>query len=489
MEIKVRLSNCCLHIPARLASEVVSRKQREMIEALEGRMTAAEEDIENLGADVTRLYDSKADHSEVEAVDAKADAAAVLANEAKTSAAEAVGKADTAQAAADAVAAEVASLATEVGTKAEQSDLDALSDKVWKNVRDIAENAEELSQHAAELGQHGNALSQHAATLGQQGNAISLLGSDIERIDSDLEDTKKDLGEFKENTNTALEGLDTEKADRSELPDLTPYALKTDIPSPYDDTQIKAQIAEKADKSEIPDISGKADKSEIPSLEGYVKDTDYATTNKAGLVKGGSYNFSINPSGYPNVPVLTNDLYKVASQYSFVGKGTLENVLKERFADESFLTFFGLEEPLYHVVTEEVVSLVSIETEELSKVIVIVSAPQDSANAYGQIFVRRHRELDGYNTREQIAYQMIKSSSVNGCVSIAICDASKKYTLPIAWHNTVTKSNGYLTNAQTQIPFWHSGNMDKKISGVNMVEVACSNMTVGTEIYVYGVKA
>lgn len=89
---------------------------------------------------------------------------------------------------------------------------------------------------------------------------INELSDRQQRTEATANDIKKDLGEFKEATNTAIEGLDNQKADRSELPNLEPYALKTDIPQPYDDTALRAEIAEKADSA---DLEQKADKTEL----------------------------------------------------------------------------------------------------------------------------------------------------------------------------------------------------------------------------------
>lgn len=79
--------------------------------------------------------------------------------------------------------------------------------------------------------------------------------------------------------------LNTNKADRTEIPDISDLATKREVEQKADKSDIpdisglatKSELEEKADKSEIPDVSGfatktelsnKADKSEIPDISG-----------------------------------------------------------------------------------------------------------------------------------------------------------------------------------------------------------------------------
>jgi len=67
---------------------------------------------------------------------------------------------------------------------------------------------------------------------------------------------------------------------------------------------------------------------EIPSLEGYVKDTDYASDTKAGVVKAypnGGFSVS-SSSGVAFCGVKTLSNYQNSSDTTFIGKGTLENI-------------------------------------------------------------------------------------------------------------------------------------------------------------------
>ena len=70
---------------------------------------------------------------------------------------------------------------------------------------------------------------------------------------------------------------------------------------------------------------------DMPSLEGYVKETDYASDTKAGAVKaypnGG---FSVSSStgvAWCGVKTLSN--YQNSSDTTFIGKGTLENIIDD----------------------------------------------------------------------------------------------------------------------------------------------------------------
>ena len=59
----------------------------------------------------------------------------------------------------------------------------------------------------------------------------------------------------------------------------------------------------------------------------YVKFTDYATADKAGVVNGGKpYAFLVTSNGTPSADGLRLDEYNKGSTALFVGKGTLENI-------------------------------------------------------------------------------------------------------------------------------------------------------------------
>ena len=62
-------------------------------------------------------------------------------------------------------------------------------------------------------------------------------------------------------------------------------------------------------------------------LTDYVKNTDYATAQKGGVVKANMAGFNISSSGIPSANVYNYTNYVNTGDGSFVGKGTLENVI------------------------------------------------------------------------------------------------------------------------------------------------------------------
>lgn len=97
-------------------------------------------------------------------------------------------------------------------------------------------------------------------------------------------------------------------------------------------------------------LDGKADVDDIPSLTDYVKNTDYATTSNAGIVKMASaYGTNAYSDGSLSATTKTYQQYSSGSNGLFIGKGTLENVLANRIPtktsditnDSGFTTFSG----------------------------------------------------------------------------------------------------------------------------------------------------
>lgn len=64
-------------------------------------------------------------------------------------------------------------------------------------------------------------------------------------------------------------------------------------------------------------------------LTDYVKNTDYATDSKGGVVKIGA-GLTVNASGNTITNEYSYSSYETLPNYVFIGKGTLENVLTER---------------------------------------------------------------------------------------------------------------------------------------------------------------
>lgn len=61
--------------------------------------------------------------------------------------------------------------------------------------------------------------------------------------------------------------------------------------------------------------------------------TDYASDSVGGVIKTGQYGVSTNSSGYIYSPVYTYTQYGNANDNTFIGKGTLENVLTEKIGN------------------------------------------------------------------------------------------------------------------------------------------------------------
>lgn len=74
-------------------------------------------------------------------------------------------------------------------------------------------------------------------------------------------------------------------------------------------------------------LDGKADTSDIPDLTDYVKNTDYASFSNAGVVKAGYYLAVESGTGKTYAEILNYNTYNSAGNNSFIGKGTLENVI------------------------------------------------------------------------------------------------------------------------------------------------------------------
>ena len=76
-------------------------------------------------------------------------------------------------------------------------------------------------------------------------------------------------------------------------------------------------------------ISGLVNETDLKdTLKDYVKNTDYATSSVGGVIKGtGAFSFIVDSKGQPKLNILDYDTYKQYSPNSFIGKGTLENVI------------------------------------------------------------------------------------------------------------------------------------------------------------------
>ena len=102
------------------------------------------------------------------------------------------------------------------------------------------------------------------------------------------------------------------------LPYPDDYTQLADVPA-----AVKA-LAEATDSA----LEGKADTSDIPDLADYVKNTDYATSSKGGVIKlSDYYGSSKDSNGFLNGKAKTLAEYENSSGSLLISKGTLENVL------------------------------------------------------------------------------------------------------------------------------------------------------------------
>ena len=84
--------------------------------------------------------------------------------------------------------------------------------------------------------------------------------------------------------------------------------------SNYDDTEIRQEIADLQDEIEQIDLTD------------YVKNNDYASSNKGGVIKTGN-GFNVNSNGIASASNWTYSDYQILNNTCFIGKGTLENAI------------------------------------------------------------------------------------------------------------------------------------------------------------------
>lgn len=74
--------------------------------------------------------------------------------------------------------------------------------------------------------------------------------------------------------------------------------------------------------------TGKPSRGEVgpsPDLSNYVKNTDYATATKAGIIKATNY-LNVTSDGVAYASPITQEIYKSTNPNVFIAKGTLENI-------------------------------------------------------------------------------------------------------------------------------------------------------------------
>lgn len=93
-------------------------------------------------------------------------------------------------------------------------------------------------------------------------------------------------------------------------------------------------------------VNGQWEKLGVPAVEidlsDYVKNTDYATSNKGGVIKYGNY-VNVDSLGTVQTETATTAQYEAANNKMFVGKGTLENILPSKVRSNAiFVSEYGV---------------------------------------------------------------------------------------------------------------------------------------------------
>lgn len=180
--------------------------------------------------------------------------------------------------------------------------------------------------------------------------------------------------------------------------------------------------------------TGKPSRGEIgptPDLSDYVKNMDYATGEKGGVVKVNSNSATVNENGYLEAQTITQDQYDKAYDSEFISKGTLENIKND---------YVGSSTPVQDL-TATVTNIQEEQDENKPKNTAsgeIVSV--DDAIAYKTFEVK----IDG--SSEQAATKGTQLFNANAIVDsgIVVSDNGKTITMPV-----VSEGNGGINTTVT----------------------------------------
>ena len=231
------------------------------------------------------------------------------------------------------------------------------------------------------------------------------------------------------------------------------YALKSDIPN----------ISNLATKSEVTQgLNAKQDKGdyalkeEIPSLEGYVKDTDIATSEKAGIAKINlAYGVNINNQALTILKASDNEVKGKGNLYRPIVPANLDLAVKtgvttntiELTADEkaSAKAWLGYVEP-----TDVLQAIASIPQFKM----VIVDALPETGEKMTLYFVPKDGEApDIYN--EYVWIDETQVYEFLGSTAVDLTDYVKKTDYASSTNHGVVKgSNYYCANVNTEGNFY-----------------------------------
>lgn len=224
---------------------------------------------------------------------------------------------------------------------------------------------------------------------GPQGEAYEITEEDYEEIENQVKtDIQPILEEVKDNSETAISiakganqsltyqdysemvtifnSLDKDKYKVGQnilivtlnVPDLWISAIEeTAFPYMYSNDDIFISELQATGRVQVGHYILSALETQKVDLTEYVKNTDYATTSKAGLIKlYSNYGTSVVNGELLACQTKTYAQYKIISPNLFVGKGTLENIFDARFVTLTQAEYDALEtkdEDAYYNIVEE----------------------------------------------------------------------------------------------------------------------------------------
>lgn len=223
------------------------------------------------------------------------------------------------------------------------------------------------------------------------------------------------------------------------------------------------------------DYQAIADRVPQPDLSDYVKNTDYATASKGGAIKSG-YGLNVETNGVVNCAYArTPQQYDNYSNYNFISKGTLENVLAERLKEPQFELIEDI------TLTEDVASIVrSTEPNgkayNFKKVCAELYSPQGTKTFQGAITCYCD------NKSQTLYLNSFFTTSNRYCSAMFDCTNGLLIS---------TLANPSNSNANTNISaLAHMGKVvDSNITQITVKSnTSVDDMPIGTTIKIYGIR-
>lgn len=183
---------------------------------------------------------------------------------------------------------------------------------------------------------------------GTSANPIAVSSELLSKIDGEIEDRTEKDEELEQSISDLKTTVDDHIADKDNPHEVTKVHVglsnvdnTSDVNKPVSTAQ-QAALDLKADKATTY-TKTETDGAIETALEEYVKFTDYAGQDTAGVIKTSSgLGMAISATGYPLAVTATKSEYDSANTTYFIGKGTLENIKDDyvkRGLTENSLTF------------------------------------------------------------------------------------------------------------------------------------------------------